>query len=210
MKFGLIVILFFTFIDVAFSKATRFLPKSFEAELVQVVHLVTSNRESITPVKMKYMFSNNLYFEVKSEDAPVIYICNKKKTWIYNPPFIEGEKGEVKVGDSSKHCHVKLFDALSNGLKSNKIYDVKKTKTGVRLFFNKKAKAQTKIKEIVLTFKKGIQNNLTIKDVFQMDVWDVERKEPTVFRFKKINTEAKVDFKDFEFKVPDNTNITQF
>ena len=61
MKFGLYVIVFFTFIDVAFT-ATRFLPKSFEAELEQVVHLVTSNSESITPVKMKYMFSNNLYF----------------------------------------------------------------------------------------------------------------------------------------------------
>ena len=209
MKFGLYVIIFFTFIDVAFT-ATRFLPKSFEAELEQVVHLVTSNSESITPVKMKYMFSNNLYFEVKSEDTPVTYICNKEKTWVYNPPFIEGEKGEVKVGDSSKHCYVKLFDALSNGLKPNKLYDVKKIKNSARLFFNKKAKAQTKIKEIILKFNKKPNSKVSIKDVVQMEVWDLERKKPTIFRFKKINTKAKIDFMDFEFKVPENTNVTNF
>lgn len=209
MKFCLFIIIFFTFIDVAFT-ATRFLPKSFEAELEQVVYLVTSNTESITPVKMKYMFSNNLYFKVMSQDTPVTYICNKEKTWVYNPPFIEGEKGEVKIGDSSKHCHVKLFDALSNGLKPNKLYDVKKTKKGARLFFSKKAKAQTRIKEIVLKFKSLANKNVSIKDVTQMEVWDLERKKPTIFRFKKINTKAKIDFMDFEFKVPENTNVTNF
>lgn len=210
MKLAIGVILFFAFVDVAFT-ATNFLPKSFEADLEQVVHLVTSNKESKTPVKMKYLFSNNLYFEVKSEETPVTYICNKDKTWVYNPPFIEGEKGEVKVGNSSKHCHVKLFDALSNGLKSNKIYTVKQIKKGVHLSFSKKARAQTQIKKVRIYFKNHINEKVaSLTDVNKMEIWDIERKKPTVFRFKKINTEAKVKLKDFSFIIPENTNTTTF
>lgn len=209
MKFGLIVIIFFAFVDVAFT-ATRFLPKSFEANLEQVVHLITSNKESITPVKMKYMFSNNLYFNVLSEDTPVIYICNNKKTWKYNPPWDPSEKGEVIVGDSSKHCHVKLFDALSNGLKDNELYKVKKNKKNALLTFSKIATAQTQITKIQINFKDKVSESSTIKNVSEMTIWQLDKKKPLVFRFKKINTQAKIDFMDFEFKIPENTNVTKF
>ena len=209
MKIGFFVIIFFTFVDVAFT-ATRFIPKSFEADLEQVVFSVTFNKESVTPVKMKYKFSNNLYFNVQSEETPVIYICNKEKTWIYNPPFIEGEKGEVKVGDSSKYCYVKIFDALNKGLKTNDLYEVKQQKRGARLTFKKEAVAQTGIKEVALTFKSTWHKGLSITDVEKMEIWDTEKKKPTVFRFKKINTNAEIDFMDFEFKIPENTNVTKF
>ena len=129
------------------------------------------------------------------------------QVWV---PFIEGEKGEVKVGDSSKYCYVKLFDALNRGLKSNDLYKVKLNKQTAELDFTTKATAQTQIKKVILSFDKENSKNLTIKDVKKMEFWDTQKKKPTVFRFKSIDTKAKLDFIDFEFKIPENTNVTKF
>jgi outer membrane lipoprotein-sorting protein len=207
MRIGLFLILFFALIDMALAS---FLPKAFEANLDQVVQSIIKNKEQVTPVKMKYLFANNIYFEVQG-DNPVTYVCNAKTTWKYNPPFdSEVDKGEVLIGDSSKYCYVKIFDALSNGLKSNPLYKVELSGKTVNLQFTKDAKAQLNISHVIMTFKNTVKLETTLFDIEKMQVYYLDKKEPITFRFSKIIENQKLSSKDFEFKVPLNTNINRY
>lgn len=207
MKFSLLVVIFYSVIE--FACASSFLPKQFEANLEQQIERVAAKKKSIdkSNVLMKYMFPNHIYFNVADADTPVLYICNKSKTWLYNPPFVEGEKGEVIVGSSSKHCHVKIFDALSNGLKNNNIYNVKTRGKVAKLSFSKKAQTQLAIDTIELVFKNTISAQTTISDISQMSVFKLGQKKPTVFIFKSLLINQKIKKSDFIFKIPENTNI---
>lgn len=207
MKALLILISVFALLDTAFAK---FMPRAFQAELDQVITSRIGNKKKTTPVTMKYLFSNNLIFDVKSEDSPLTYVCNKTTTWMYQPPWDPSEKGEVKIGESSKYCYVKIFDALSNGLKSNKLYSVKKDGKEVELEFNKIAMAQTQIRKAKIYFKNAISNKTSIIDVDYMELWKLDEKKPLTFKFKSFDTKRNITVDDFTFKVPENTNKTSF
>jgi len=206
MKLSIVFIFFFALIDIAFGK---FLPKQFEANLEQVVFSSVHNKEIKTPVKMKYLFPNNIYFSVTGEN-PVIYVCNEKQTWMYNPPWDPSEKGEVKIGDSSKYCYVKLFDALSNGLKQNNLYKVVSKSNQSTLTFNKKAKSQLNISKVEMEFNKKVVDSLTVDDLKIMKVYYLDKEKPVSFIFNDISKSLKLKKEDFIFKVPKNTNISTF
>jgi len=207
MKIGLILILFFALLDTALA---NFLPKAFESQLEQVVQSIIKNKEQVTPVKMKYMFPNNIYFEVLG-DNPVIYVCNAKTTWKYNPPFdSEIDKGEVLIGDSSKYCYVKIFDALSNGLKSNPLYAVEFDKTTAKLKFTKDAQNQLNISHVIMKMKDQPKVSSTLYDLKQMQVYYLDKKDPITFRFTQIVENKKLNTKDFEFVIPANTTINRY
>lgn len=206
MKISIGFIFFFALVDIAFGK---FLPKQFEANLEQVVFSSVHNKEVKTPVKMKYLFPNNIYFSVTGEN-PVVYVCNHKKTWMYNPPWDPSEKGEVKIGDSSRYCYVKLFDALSNGLSKNNLYSVKSKNMTSLLTFSKKAKEQLNIGKVELEFKKQPSKNSTVNDLKSMKVFYLDKEKPVKFQFKEITKTKKLSSDDFIFKVPKNTNISTF
>lgn len=206
MKICFLFILFFALIDIA---SARFLPKSFEANLEQVVFSSVNNKEMKTDVKMKYLFPNNIYFSVDGVN-PVIYVCNKVKTWMYNPPWDPSEKGEVKIGDSSKYCYVKLFDALSNGLDKNKLYSVKKVAKKAFLTFSKAAAGQLNISKVEITFKNLITDNSKAEDIKNMQVYYLDKNKPVQFSFKSLTEKSKLTEDDFNFDVPKNTNISHF
>ncbi len=206
MKLGLILILFFALFDVAFAK---FLPKSFEAKLDQIVFSSVKNKEIKTDVSMKYMFPSNIVFDVEGL-TPVTYVCNKETTWMYNPPFMDGEKGTVKIGNSSKYCYVKLFDALSKGLESNELYKVVRSKKIANLSFLEQAKAQLNISKVDIIFKKEVNKNSKLSDIDYMTVYYIGKKVPVKFAFKKINTKSKLKKADFVFDVPENTSMSHY
>jgi outer membrane lipoprotein-sorting protein len=206
MKLGIVFILFFALLDAAFG---GFLPKAFEAQLEQIVFSSVKNKEVKTNVSMKYMFPSNIVFNVEGQ-APVTYVCNSETTWMYNPPFMEGEKGTVKVGSSSKYCYVKLFDALSNGLKNNKLYKVKTNKQVAHLTFFEKAKAQLNITKVDINFKKLINKMTKVSDINFMTVYYVGKNKPIKFGFKNVNTKSKLKKSDFVFTIPVNTNTSNY
>jgi outer membrane lipoprotein-sorting protein len=181
-----------------------FLPKSFEADFEQITKSL--RREKKSPVKVFYKFQSNIYFEVTG-DTPVTYVCNKKKVWKYNPPFIDGEAGELTVGDSSKYCYSKFFDALSKGLKNNKLYKVKKTRKEAVLTFEPKASKQLSIVEMKIQFKNDISKNTTLADVDFMNIYKLNAKKPVKLKLIKIDTKVKLSDEKFVFKAPKNTKF---
>lgn len=207
MKTLLAIALFLSFSS---DGLARFMPKSFEAQLDQIIVSRIGNKKKSTPVTMKYLFSNNLIFEVKSQDSPLIYVCNKTTTWMYQPPWDPSEKGEVKIGESSKYCYVKIFDALSNGLKTNKLYEVTKEQKLAKLSFSKMATAQTQISKANIYFKNPITPKTSLTDIDYMELWKLDEKSPMTFKFNSVDLNKNITIEDFNFKVPENTNQTSF
>lgn len=180
-----------------------FLPKQFEAKMTQKYHsLRGSDRQD--PIEMTYKFPGKLYFENKGE-APVTLVCNENKVWLYRPPFIEGEKGELKISNNQAYCHVRIFDALSKGLKDNSLYKVKKSGKTAVLTFVKAARNQLQVKQVTLNFKTQKQDSLA--DVASLIIEKVAGKETIKLHIQQFATPKSVNSKLFVFKSPKNTAV---
>jgi hypothetical protein len=210
MRLTILIVFFFVLVD--FATAKSFFPKSFEAKLEQqnitITKIGKKNKKTIrnvikSDVEMKYMFPSNIVFDTKDM---LLYVCNSEKTWIYTPGSF-GEKGELTVGDSSKYCYSKIFDALANGLKNNSLYTVSSKGKKSILTFTEKAQDRLEILKIDLLFKKKITSEVGIQDLYSMDLYRKDQKRPTKFIFKSLNPKSKFTKKDFIFIPPKHTNI---
>jgi len=184
--------------------ASSFIPKEFEAKLDQVVKRRVANKISKEPLKLKYKYPKNIAMYLDN----MTYICNAQTTWRYTPEFIEGQKGEVNIGKSSKYCFSSIFDALKYGFKKNDIYVVKKDiKNSIVVFeFKDKAQKSLSISSIEFKFDKKISNALTLKDVKTMKIkYPQKSKKDTLYEIKKISTSVNYTDADFIFNIPKNT-----
>jgi outer membrane lipoprotein-sorting protein len=201
----LIVIIMFALIDVAMAK---FIPNSFVGEFYEI-HQGSRGRVKKIPLKIRYLAKGNIYYESFDEDGllQLAYICNPKKTFKYNPPLFEDEKGELAVGDSNKFCYSKIFDSLRNGLVDNKLYAVKKEAKSAVIEFKKDAEKQLGLKKINIVFK--ADNKEAITDIKTMEFFLNQKPDPVLIEFKSLNTEQKLNKKLFDFQIPENTNVKQ-
>ncbi|MCO4754418.1 MAG: hypothetical protein KC478_08035 [Bacteriovoracaceae bacterium] len=189
-------------IFISFSALAGFLPKSFDAQFADV----RGTKE--IPVNIKYKFPKQISYEVKG-DAPLLYVCNEEKTWKYTPPFMEGEKGELAVGDSGQFCYSRIFDSLSQGLENNKLYKTVKKKKKAFLTFNKDAKSQLGLEKIEIEFKEAIGAKTTLGEAQNLKLFLTNKAEPVLLKLVKFEKNPKLTKKHFQFETPKNTNITQ-
>lgn len=202
MRFLIFLILIVSLIQAA---NAAFVPKSFVAELNEV-----HKAESIK-TEIKYMQGGYIYytsFDTFEENLPqLIYVCNPKTTYKYVPPFDKSEKGELTKGDSNVYCYSKVFEALTRGLKDNELYKVKLGKKSATLTFSEKASKQLGLLKIEFTFKNESKNS--IADIASMVLYFEQKPQPTKFELKKFNIKQKLNKADFEFQVPENTNVKE-
>lgn len=184
------------------SALAGFLPAKFEASFDDV------RGQSKIPVLIKYQYPQKIYYEVKG-DAPLLYVCNPKKTWKYTPPFIEGEKGELAVGDSGQFCYSRIFDSLAKGLDSNKLYKVSKNGKMATLNFSKDAKAQLGLEKIQISFKNNAAKVKGLSEAKDMEMYLSNKPEPVKLVLKKFDSSPSFKKDQFEFSPPKNTNITK-
>lgn len=183
-----------------------FLPAAFKADFTQVVKSKVSNKEIKAPLKIKYAFPNKIHFEVTGKNA-ITYVCNSKKVWIYNPPFIEGMKGTLKVGSSGNFCYSKMFDVLSKGMKTNKLYSVKKeTARHYLVSFSKKTASNIGYKSIELFFDKSKRHNL--ESVESLSLVPLEGSDPVKLVRNKFTKVQAFKSGTFSFKTPENTDVS--
>ncbi len=160
------------------------------------------------PVVIKYQYPQQIYYEVKG-DAPLLYVCNPEKTWKYTPPFIEGEKGELAVGDSGQFCYSRIFDSLAKGLDSNALYGVSKKGETAVLSFKKDAKRQLGLEKIEISFKTKASKVESLSEAKEMKMFLSNKPEPVKLILKEFNSAPKFSKDEFKFSPPKNTNVTK-
>lgn len=202
MRLLIFIILIISLIQAA---NAAFIPDYFIGEFEEV------HTGANIPVKIKYLKGGNVYYTSFDPDekdlVQLIYVCNPKVTYKYTPPLFEDEKGELAKGDSNKFCYAKIFDSLRRGLVNNDVYKVSAKKNKTVLTFSKAASKQLGLTQIDIQFKNKSKSSIT--DIASMKFHFEQKPEPTLYKFKKINLEQKLNKADFEFQIPENTNVKE-
>lgn len=206
IKMMIRLVCFFIFIIGSFSVAAKkssFLPNAFTAHFEQSYISSLSGKKKTTKGFIKYKFPGNIRFETTSPDR-VIFVSNPVKTWYYTAPFFDDMPGELTVKRTSSNALSRFFDALKQGMITNKLYTVKTGKKFKNLIFNKKQASEIGVLKAKLFFNgKAIFNN--IKKV-QLTYTDKKVKSLVL---SKIDTKAKFKSGYFVFKAPENTRLSK-
>ena len=141
MKFLLLTIFFLTSVEAAF------VPKSFVATFEQKYQSRLSKKWKKSRGVLSYLFPGMIKLEVNYPERELI-ISNPKKTWIYTPPFIDGEKGQIIIKETKTFSPAKFFDFMREGLTSTRNYKVQLLKQSA-----------------VITFVRSLQKDLGIVDL---------------------------------------------
>ena len=145
------------------SYGSAFLPLKFTAKFTQEYKSVVTGKVKKGNGHFDYQFPGMLRFEMSSP-TPLVFITRANQNWYYRPPFIEGERGEVRKDVPGGQTISRFFDALSEGLVDNNFYKVKRLgKQKVEINFLKASAQELGIKNAYLVFsgKKYIFTNLS-------------------------------------------------
>ena len=126
--------------------------QKFSAKFTQQYKSQVSGKIKSGNGKLDYEFPSKLRFEMIKPDQ-IIFITNMTHNWYYRPPFIEGEKGELKKNVKGGNVFADFFDSLSEGLKDNDYYKVKIKKDKAVITFSDDHQAELGLKSAVLWFK---------------------------------------------------------
>jgi len=183
--------------------AKSFLPRTFRAKFQQKHISTLTGKEKVSSGVIEYQYPGNIRFEVKKPNH-IIFVSNPKKTWYYTGASIEGEAGELTIKPTGKMVLSRFFDTLKQGLKSNKLYGVKKVNGKERLTFTPAAMKKMGIKEATLTF--GKKGQRLFKDLKQVDLLYKNKKKVTMI-LTEIKSNLRTRYKEFFFRPPPNTKI---
>lgn len=187
----------------AFAKS--FVPASFSANFEESIVSMATGKEKKSFGKVDYKFPGHIRFEIISPN-PSTFVSNPQKSWYYVPPFVEGEQGQVTIQKSSKLPLTKFLDSIKNGLEGSKLFTYKYAG-----------------KDLVLTFVKTVQKELTLKEVTfhaTKDAKDVQKmsefeKMTLIYadgrkvnlKFLELKEDTSFPAKHFEFTPPAKTKI---
>jgi outer membrane lipoprotein-sorting protein len=193
------VFLFFFFIISIFvrsSYGSAFLPLKFTAKFTQEYKSVVTGKIKKGNGHFDYQFPGMLRFEM-SHPTPLVFITRANQNWYYRPPYIEGERGEVKKDVPGGQTISRFFDALSEGLENNNFYNVKRLgQKKVEINFTKNSAQELGIRNASLVFagKKHMFTNLK-----QIDLNYLDGKENKI-KFNKITLVDEFSRLNFTFK----------
>lgn len=185
--------------------AKSFVPSSFSANFEESIISLATGKEKKSFGKIDYKFPGHIRFEIVSPN-PSLFVANPKQSWYYVPPFVEGEQGQVTVQKSNKLPLTKFLDSIKNGVEDSKLFTY-----------------QYKGKELILTFVKTVQKEMTLKEV-QLYA-NKEAKQVTKLsdfekltliytdgrkvnlKFIEIKEDVSFPMKHFEFTAPAKTKV---
>lgn len=194
MRWFLVLIL--TYFLLSTVDAATLIPRAFKADFIQQTEGRVSGKQEA--IELNYQFPSRIKLKTVSD---VTYICNEKKVWIYTAPFLDGEKGQLQVGESSKYCYSKIFDALQSGTKNNKLYTIEEKKLSTIIKFTKAASEQLQVSQAVFSYDKQ-KNIKNLKEILL--VYNNGAPNLTLI-LKKLNSVEKFPENYFVFEAPKNT-----
>lgn len=178
--------------------ASNFLPEKFKAQFTQEYKSVVTGKIKRGNGQIEYQHPGKLRFEMFTPD-PLTFVSNSNKNWLYRPPFIKGEQGELKKNVEGAHAFSKFFDALKAGLTNNSYYQVTEQGKAVDLIFSKKSAEEISIEKASLNFKDPAQKKfLSIRDI----TLHYKNGKKTKIIFNELALVPSFPIKHFTFKTP--------
>ncbi len=186
------------------SAKSNFLPETFSAKFEQVYISSLTKKEKKSFGVLDYKFPGNIRFEVEKPNN-IIFVSNNKTNWIYRPPFIEGEPGELTIKKSEEIGLSGLLDTLNQGLDDNPQFKIDKKENRVKMIFNPKTSEKIGLKEGLLIFKMGKPVGFDAVDEIEITYPDQKKVS---FKLSQINGKVTFPVDHFNFTAPKNTNTT--
>lgn len=202
---SLIFFIFSFFAQTSFGYAkSPFLPETFSAKFEQVYVSSLTKKEKKSYGVLDYKFPGNIRFEVEKPNN-ILFISNNKTNWIYRPPFVEGEKGELTIKKSEEIGLSGLLDTLNQGLSDNPQFKIEKTGNKVRMIFNSSTVEKIGLKEGLLVFQSPSKEDFN--SIVEIEITYPDQKKVS-FKLSQINPKVSFDSNHFTFEPPKNTNVT--
>jgi outer membrane lipoprotein-sorting protein len=197
------LILLFIVLFISFdgqSKESSFLPKAFVAKFEKSFKSIVTQKEVKSAGELSY--ENPSKIKLMSPDNTQ-FVSNGKKAWKYDPPFIEGEKGEVVIGPAKRFELVDLLDSLQAGLNSNKLYKVETRENITELVMSKAGQEQMQVSKVIL---EGVKAVTKFSEIKKMRLFDLKNQE-VIYSFISFDDQVQFKHDSFNFEVPKDTNI---
>lgn len=183
------------------------MPNSFSAKFVQKVVSEISGKEIQSQGSIDYLYPGRIRFEVK-EGGASLFVSNKKMSWYYTPPFIDGEKGQVQIQSSDNLFLSKFFDSLKNGLKNNELYSVNKKKNQIEIIFNKNISQSVGLKKATFPEVKDTSKVKTLDELKVMILTKNDNKKVTL-EFSDFKKDVSFHDSFFIFTPDKNTSVIE-
>lgn len=197
--------IFFTlFLIPTFCWSKTFVPTSFSANYEENLVSVTGKVKKSFG-KVDYKYPGHLRFEVTGPVAS-LFVVNPKKTWFYQPAFVQGEKDQVTIQKTSNLPLIKFLDSVKDGIENSQLFTTKFEKNDLILSFNPSSQKEMGFEEVILHAKteakeikelKGFEN-ITLKHI---------NKNKTNIRLIDLKENVSFPADHFEFKPSPNTKI---
>lgn len=194
----------FVILQSSFVFAKGFVPSSFSSNFEQTVKSVTG-KEQKTFGKIDYKYPGQLRFEVIGK-TPLLFVVNPKKTWLYQPAFVKGEKDQVTIQKSSNLPIIKFLDSVKDGLQNSKLFTTKYEKNDLVLTFVKTIQKEMGFAEVILHADKPAGE---VKDLKGFQSLTLRHLNKSQTELKLIDLKENVTFPpgNFEFVPSANTKV---
>lgn len=185
--------------------AKSFVPNSFSANYEESVISLVTGKEKKSFGKIDYKFPGNLRFEVTSP-VPTLFVVNPKKSWLYQPSHVKGEKDQVTVQKSSNLPLIKFLDSVKNGIEGSKLFTTKYEKNDLILTFVKTIQKEMGFIEVILHADKNAKE---VKELSGFEKISLKHINGSKTNIKLIDLKENVSFPpgNFEFTPSANTKV---
>src|SRR5690606_27983396 len=155
--------------------------------------------------KIDYKYPGSLRFEVTSP-IPTLFVVNPKKSWLYQPSHVKGEKDQVTVQKSTNLPLIKFLDSVKNGVEGSKLFTTKYSKNDLVLTFVKTIQKEMGFIEVTLHSEKEAKS---VKELKGFEKITLKHLNGTKTNIKLIELKEDVVFPpgNFEFKPSANMKV---
>lgn len=198
-------LIFLSLLFTSVSFAGSFVPESFSANFEESIISLASGKEKKSYGKIDYKFPGHVRFEITSPNAS-LFVSNPQKSWYYVPPFVEGEQGQVTVQKSSKLPLTKFLDSMRNGIEGSKIFTFKYVGHDLVLTFTKDIQKDLTLKVVTFHAAKEAKSVQKLSDFEKMTLIYVDGRKVNL-KFQDLKEQPSLPVKHFEFSPPAKTKI---
>lgn len=196
----------FAFIFLSTSSfAKSFVPSSFSANFQESIISLATGKEKKSFGKVDYKYPGHIRFEITSPN-PSLFISNPKQSWYYVPPFVEGEQGQVTVQKSSKLPLTKFLDSIKNGIEGSKLFTAKYEGNNLVLTFVKTVQKEMTLKEVTFHASQDAKKIQKLSEFEKMTLIYIDGRKVNL-KFIELKEEVAFPAGYFEFKPPAKTKV---